>query len=191
MKNWNLYTQFKKLVAITAFAAVLPAQADFNLQGDLTLHYPTGSSKSLEMPIAYTSSEYDHTFQIGKAKYSVTGQPEKYSFALVLQKNNYVWVQEFAKGYFESFDWKIGDYDIKLYKEILAKPVMGDYILSIGDTDYFFSKNIAQITFIFDEEGIKEIEVDGMVASLGLNKAKDPCANKTDEEKAELKECQN
>lgn len=176
--NWLKLTG---LCSALLFSSV--ATADFAESGELELFYPTGSSKKLEMPLAYTGGEYDHIFQVGKMKYNVSGQPEKYSFAVVLQKNNYVWVQEFAKGYFESFDWNIGDYKIRLYKEILAKPVMGDYILSINDTDYFFSKKIAQLTFIFDENGIKEIEVDGMVASLGLNKAKTECPDDPEAEK--------
>ena len=158
------------------------SHADFSLNGALTLKFPTGTKQEIDMPIAYKGSEYDHKFRVGKMEYTVSGRPERYSFALVLQKNNYMWVQEFAKGYFESFDWTIGDKKIRLYKEILAKPVKGDYILSIGETDYFFQQNLAQLTFIFDEEGIKEIEVDGMVASLGLNKAKTPCPEEETEE---------
>lgn len=176
--------KFLKVASLTTLLlSSFFAQADFAESGKLELFYPTGSSKKLDMPLAYTGGKYDHTFQVGKMKYNVSGQPEKYSFALVLQKNNYVWIQEFAKGYFESFNWEIGDYKIKLYKEILSKPVMGDYILSVNDTDYFFSKTIAQLTFIFDEEGIKEIEVDGMVASLGLNKAKTECPEDPEAEK--------
>jgi len=166
-----------KVISIFSFGllAAAPGHADFNLEGALTLHYPTGSKKEIDMPIAYTGKEYEHKFKVGKMEYSVSGRPEKYSFALVLQKNNYMWVQEFSKGYFESFDWQIGDRKIRLYKQILSKPVKGDYILSIGEKDYFFQQNLAQLTFIFDEEGIKEIEVDGMVASLGLNKSKSAC----------------
>jgi len=182
----NLFNKSARLMTLlVASLGSFIVKADFDLKGDLTLHYPTGSKQEIQMPIAYKGDQYEHKFKVGKMEYSVTGRPEKYSFALVLQKNNYMWVQEFSKGYFESFDWKIGDHKIRLYKEILSKPVKGDYILSIDDKDYFFQQRLAQLTFIFDEEGIKEIEVDGMVASLGLNKAKDKCETVEGEEPAE------
>lgn len=159
----------------------LSVLADFDIKGEVKIKYATGSEESSKMSIGYASQEYDHTFKIGKAEYAVSGRPDKYSFVLVLQKNNYVWVQEFSKELIESFTWKIGEKRIRLYKEILAKPVIGDYILSIDDKDYFFSKKIAQITFAFNDEGIEEIEIDGMVASLGLNKVKPSCEESSEE----------
>ncbi|MDO6717863.1 hypothetical protein Q4575_00530 [Psychrosphaera sp. 1_MG-2023] len=176
-----------KVLFVSAFSLIsLSALADFDIKGEVKMVYPTGAKESSKMSIGYVAKEYDHTFKIGKAEYAVSGRPDKYSFVLVLQKNNYVWVQEFSKSLIESFDWKIGEKHIRLYKEILAKPVMGDYILSIDDKDYFFSKNIAQITFSFNEEGLEEIEVDGMVASLGLNKVKAECkANENEEASGE------
>jgi hypothetical protein len=168
--------------------ATFGAHADFNIKGDLKVIYPTGQTKDVDMSLSYQASEYDHKFKVGKYEYSVTGQPERYSFALVLQKNNFLWVQEFTKGYFEGFEWTLGDHKLKLYKEVLAKPVMGDYILTIDDKDYFFQKRLAQLTVIFDEDGVKEIEVDGMVASLGLNKAKDAKCDPEKDDECQVKE---
>lgn len=152
------------------------AHADFKLDGELQITPPRGAEEKVNLSIGYQSNEYDHKFSIGSASYDVSGRPEKYSFAIVLQKNNYVWIQEFSQQLIKTFEWNISGRKIKLYKKVLSNPVMGDYILSVDDKDYFFSKRIAQMTFIFDEEGIKEIEIDGMVASLGLNKAKTECA---------------
>lgn len=162
--------------------------ANFEHKGEVKVTYPTGQVKAKSMPLAYKQGQYEHTFTVGSQEYQVTGQPQSYSIALLLQANNYVWVQEFAKGYFEGFDWQIGEHSIKLYKRILSKPVKGDYILTIDGKDYFFQQNLAQITFKFDDKGIKSIEVDGMVASLGLNEAKNPC-DEFEPDSDEYKEC--
>ena len=155
--------------------------ADFALEGELTATDPRGKVIKRDMPMAFKTVGDDFKFKIGKFEYKVAGQPEKYSIAVVLQENNFVWVQEFSQKPIKSFEWQLGDHKIKLYKEILKKPVKGDYILAIDDKDYFFKNRLAQITFKYNEEGIEEIVVDGMVASLGLNKAKSECSAKDTE----------
>lgn len=167
----------KQLMSIAATAVLVSAsaQADFSYDGKLKLTYPSGQSVEKDLPLAYTQSGFDHTFQIGEHKFNVSGKPESYSFAMLLQPNNLVWVQEFAKGQFESFNLDLGEYKFKLVKRILNEPVKGDYIFSVNNVDYFFNQNLAQVTFLFGDEGITEIEVDGMVASLGLNTAKNAC----------------
>lgn len=175
--------------ALTALAASFSASADFNYSGKLTLTYPSGQAVEKEFPLSYTQQGYDHTFQVGEHEFSVAGEPESYSLAMLLQPNNLVWIQEFAKGQFETFELSLGDYKLKLVKRILKEPVKGDYILSIDNVDYFFQQNLAQIKLRFDGDGIKEIEVDGMVASLGLNTAKNPC-EEMEAGSDEQKQCQ-
>jgi len=165
------------------------ALADFNYDGKLKVTYPSGQSVEKTFPLSYTQKDYDHAFQVGEHVFNVSGEPESYSIAMLLQPNNLVWVQEFVKGQFESFHLDLGEHKFKLVKKILNEPVKGDYILSINKVDYFFQQNLAQITFLFNEDGIEEIEVDGMVASLGLNTAKDICQD-MEEGSDERKECE-
>lgn len=181
-KFYRLVSAASALIGAMSFNAY----ADFNYDGKLKITYPSGQSVEKEMPLSYTQKGYDHTFQVGEHVFNVSGKPESYSIAMLLQPNNLVWVQEFAKGQFESFKLDLGDYKFKLVKKILNEPVKGDYILSVNNVDYFFQQNLAQITFQFDEKGIKEVEVDGMIASLGLNTAKNVCEDMEEgsEEKA-------
>lgn len=165
------------------------AHADFNYEAELVVAYPTGIEDAKKFAIAYRQKDFDHEFQIGENTFKVSGQPESYSFAMVLEPNNLVRIMEFSKKQFETFEMEIGDYEIALKKKVLNNPVKGDYILSINNVDYFFQHNLAQITFVFNDEGIKEIEVDGMVASLGVNEAKDKCAEFEDGSE-EKKECE-
>ena len=157
--------------------------ADFSLEGELKAVDPRGKVIKRDMPMAFKQVGDDFKFKIGKFEYKVAGRPEKYSIAIVLQENNFVWVQEFNKRPIKSFEWQLGDHNIRLYKEVLNKPVKGDYILAIDDKDYFFKNKLAQITFNYNDEGIEEITVDGMVASLGLNRAKNECEPKEDGDK--------
>lgn len=178
-----------RLLLAISFLYTSSAFADFRHDGKLVITYPTGQSTKHDLVLAYTSEGFDHTFQVGKHKFNVSGKPESYSIAMLLQPNNLVWVQEFAKGQFESFSLDIGDYKFKLIKKILNEPVKGDYILSVNNVDYFFQQSLAQITFMFDDDGIKEVEVDGMVASLGINTAKNECDD-MEEGSDEQKECE-
>ncbi|QTH64401.1 hypothetical protein J1N51_02625 [Psychrosphaera ytuae] len=178
---------FKRLCLVLGFASLAfsnVALADFSLTGELNAVDPRGKSIKKDMPMAFTQVGDDFKFKIGKFEYKVPSRPEKYSIALVLQDNNFVWVQEFNKRPIKSFEWKLGEHNIRLYKEVLKKPVKGDYILAIDDKDYFFKNKLAQITFIYNEEGIEAIEVDGMVASIGLNRAKDECASQENKDKS-------
>lgn len=182
MLKKNLKTLFVILL-LTPFSLV----AEFDLQGEITLVDPYNRTTSKPMSIAYSEETGQGYFSIGGARFKVSSQPEKYSVALVLQANNYVWIQEFSKRPIKTFEWKIADHTISLNKAILEKPVKGDYILTVDENDYFFSKKLAQITFTFnDESGLEGIEVDGMTMSLGLNKAKsaNKCEEKTDDSEA-------
>lgn len=168
----------------------LPSFADFNIDGKLTLTYPYNDDvKEIPFPISYDHKDDDHSFTIGSHTFSVTGQPEGYSFALLLKDNNYVWLQEFSKKEFESFSLTLGEHKLKLVKRVLNKPVKGDYILTIDDVDYFFNNTLAQINFSFDDDGIAGISVYGMITSLGINKAKNPC-DEFDKGSEEQKECE-
>lgn len=162
------------LLALLFITGKLTA-ADFDYTGQLKINYPTKTYRELEFTLAYRQFEYEHEFQVGKKVYKVGGQPESYSFALVLEPNNLVRVMEFSKKQIEGFELEIGDYEIELKKRVLSKPVKGDYILSVQNVDYFFQQNLAQITFKFNDKGIKEVEVEGMVASLGVNEQKLNC----------------
>lgn len=166
-----------------------PSFADFNLDGQLKLKSPYGDKTEIPFPLSYSQKDDKHKFVIGPHSFNVTGQPQSYSFAMLLQDNNYVWLQEFSDKQFKSFALTLGEHQLSLSKRILNEPVKGDYILTVDGTDYFFQNKMAQINFIFNDEGIEEIEVDGMTVSLGLNKLKNPC-HEFEEDSEERNECE-
>lgn len=179
-----------RLVFITTLLLTsVPSFADFSLNGKLKLTFPSGAVKEVDFPLSYSHKDFDHTFVVGSQSFAVSGQPESYSFAVLLKSNNYVWIQEFSKDQFKSFTLTLGEHNFSLKKQVLNKPVKGDYILTIDGKDYFFQHTLAQINFKFDDDGITEISVDGLVASLGINTSKDPC-DEFEEDSDEKKECE-
>lgn len=170
------------VVLLSSIAALAEDKSSngFLLEGKLVVTDPYKKKHEKNMPMGFSDDGNLQKFIIGENQYKVPGKPEKYSIAILLQDNNFVWVQEFHSKPLKSFTWQLGEHKISLYKEILRKPVKGDYILSIDDKDYFFNNRLAQITFIFNDEGIESFDVSGMVASLGLNRAKDKCEQPSD-----------
>lgn len=184
LKNFS-YPLFLSILFLS-----LPSSANFNIDGKLKLTYPYSDEVTeIAFPLSYRHTGDVHTFAIGPHTFNVTGQPESYSFALLLQDNNYVWLQEFSKKEFETFSLTLGEHKLKLVKRVLNNPVKGDYILTVNEVDYFFNNTLAQINFSFDDDGIAGISTYGMTTSLGLNKAKNPC-DEFDKGSEEQKECE-
>jgi hypothetical protein len=185
-----MLTTLSRSILLSLLLVSLPSFADFNIDGKLKLTYPYDDEiKELPFPLSYSHENDDHTFSIGPHTFQVTGQPESYSFALILKDNNFVWLQELSDREFESFSLVLGEHKLKLVKRILNKPVKGDYILTIDGVDYFFNNTLTQINFTFDDDGIAGISVYGMIASLGMNKAKNPC-DEFDKGSEEQKKCE-
>ena len=164
-------------IAVIFMIFSFTSQASFEHVGKLVVGFESGQVKERNFILAYREKQGKSEFQVGNNKFSVSGKPESYSLAMVLGENGLIWLNEFNGGYFKTFTFDISKYKIKLRKQILKDRVLGDYVLSIDNIDYFFQSQVAQLTFKFSDKGIEEIEVDGMVASLGLNSAEsDDCS---------------
>lgn len=190
MKNLTMLKIISRFALISSLAFIsAPSFADFNFDGQLKITFPSGAKKEMPFPLSYSQKDGKHIFVVGPNSFNVAGQPKSYSFAMLLKTNNYAWLQEFSNNQFKSFSLTLGEHKLALSKQILNEPVKGDYILTINDTDYFFQNRMAQINFIFNDDGIEEIEVDGMTVSLGLNKLKNPC-HEFEEDSEERAECE-
>ncbi|PAJ73497.1 hypothetical protein CJF42_15625 [Pseudoalteromonas sp. NBT06-2] len=156
----------KNLFLISIFIIALPTLANFDFKGNGTLIYPTGISKPFNFGFAWNNTA--QVFTIGEKTYSMEQVPDSYSIVLAISKNEKtVWVQEFAKGYFEQFEWKIGKYHVQLKKEKFENKVLGNYVLILDGNQYFFTSRAASLTIKFNEEGIKGIAIDGVVKDFG------------------------
>lgn len=166
------------LLILTSLLCCFSAQADFEYPGKGTLTYPTGMKKAFNFGFTFKQSATGYVFKVGQQEMSVPDVPSKYSLWLTLHQDKHVWVQEFAKGYFQSFDWTLGTHQIKLYKKNFSqkrskgdkKRSKGDYVLNIDGNDYYFHHNTGQIQINFNEKGIKSIETEGFVKAIGVKK---------------------
>jgi len=155
------------IICILLFS--FPSFANFDLKGNGTLSYPTGISKPFNFGFAWNNKT--EKFTIGQKSYSMEQVPDSYSIALAISKNEKsVWVQEFAKGYFEQFEWKIGKHHVQLKKQKFESKVLGNYVLILDDNQYFFTSRAASLTIKFNEDGIKGISIDGVTKDFGTKK---------------------
>lgn len=141
--------------------------ANFHYQGAGNITYPTGVQKQFEFGFAWQSKQ--NTFLMGQ--HQLNELPKSYSVAITLSPDEQqVYVQEFANGYISEFEWQLGDHFIALKKKKFAKPVRGDYVLTINDNDYFLLGKNATIKFVFNENGIDYIAPVGITRDMGKKK---------------------
>ncbi|MCG9711119.1 hypothetical protein L1D46_20335 [Pseudoalteromonas sp. Isolate3] len=159
MKFFSLVTLFSASLFTTSVFA------DFNFPGEGTLKYPTGVEKAFNFGFAWQQDA--EKFSIGDKSYDMS-LPESYSVAITLSKDEeQVWVQEFNNGFIEGFTWQIADHTLKLEKRKFSDTVKGDYVISLDNRDYFFSRNNISIVIKFDNDGIKNIAIDGVTKDMG------------------------
>lgn len=180
----------KTLISAVFLMSSFTSFATFEHVGKLVIGYETGQLIEKNFVLAYRDKGMDHEFQVGDNTFKVSGKPDSYSIAMVMSEKELVWINEFSSKYFKTFKLDIGDYKFNLKKKVYKEPVKGNYVFSLNNVDYFFQKPVAQLTFKFGEDGIKEIEVDGMVASIGINSAESDDCSVYPEGSDEKKECE-
>lgn len=153
------------IVILSFYSSV--SLANFNYQGAGNITYPTGVQKPFEFGFAWQKQQGQ--FQMGQ--YKLNELPKSYSVAITLSPDEQqVYVQEFANGYISEFEWQLGKHFIALKKKKFAKPVRGDYVLTINDNDYFLLGKNATIKFVFNEDGIDYITPVGITRDMGKKK---------------------
>lgn len=143
------------------------ALAYFTESGEAKIVYPSGVEKTIPFSFSFEQESGENYFSAGKMRVAVDQLPEKYSMALILHKEKYIWVQELAKGYFDTFNLTLGKHQISLVKSP-NNNLKGDYELKINDNKYKFENNTVQLIFKFTEKGIKSIKPTGAILDRSL-----------------------
>lgn len=171
LKMLNLKVIAKPMLVLAAVLCSFNAAADFNYDGKGSLKYPTGMEKPFTFGFAFEQGENGYFFQVGKQKMSTSDVPKKYSIWLTLHKEEHVFIQEFAKGYFQAFEWDLGEHKVHLKKKVFKdKRVKGDYVLLIDDKEYYFKGTNGQIEVNFNKKGISSITTQGFVKDRSFSK---------------------
>lgn len=159
----------RSLAILLTLMLSFAAQAEFEYNGQGKLVYPTGMEKPFNFGFAFKKADYGYIFKIGSREMEVEQIPSKYSIWINMHQEKNVFIQEFAKGYFQGFEWTLGDHKLSLTKKVFkGKRAKGDYVLNIDGVNYFFKGKNGQIDILFSKDGIRAIETDGFVKDIGL-----------------------
>lgn len=157
----------KYLMPIFALIVLLlsaPSRAEFQLTGPVRLTLADGSVQQTEFGFAFLKQETGYQFKLGKHEMAVEEVPKRYTLALMLNKDQLVWAQDFSKSPLSGFEWQIGQHQLKLFKQSLKPARPGDFVLLIDDLRYHFVEGRpAQIHFYFNNKGIADIRVEAML----------------------------
>src|SRR5690606_18232566 len=145
--------------ALLLFSATSHAQ--FDISGEGKVYLVTGKSQEFDFGFSYFRQEGSYRFIVGRYTLTVHSVPQKYSLALILQ-DEHVWVPDFINEPINGFEVNIGDYTIKLYKDPEASNAKGNFVVQLNDEQFHFSHGPGQINFLFTEDGIKDVRVEGM-----------------------------
>lgn len=136
--------------------------AQFVITGQGKMQPLTGDSQTFNFGFSYVRQEGSYRFNAGSQSLKVHTLPKKYSVVLILQDNKQVWIPDFSEQAVNSFDLELGDYKLKLYKDPTALKARGNFVFRLNEDTYYFNRGPAQINFLFAEDGITDVRVEGM-----------------------------
>ncbi|MDP4535024.1 hypothetical protein Q3O60_02345 [Alkalimonas collagenimarina] len=149
-------------VLLLGVALHFPAFAYFEVEGKGIVHLKNGDSKPFTFGFSYTRRDGRNVFIVGKNSLPVQQVPQKYSLALVLHQDSYVWVNDFVDEPLIGFDFEIDGHRLKLYREDGLRE-RGSYVIEINGVRHHFSRNIGQINFYFKPQGIDRVEPESFI----------------------------
>lgn len=154
------YLFFLTVLHLLLFSTL--AHGQFDIAGNGSVHRADGTTEPVTLNFKYFRQDGDYHFVAGQQQLVVPSVPQKYSLTVVLQKDNSVWLSEFTNDPLLGFDLKIGSQNIKLYKDPMATKARGNFVLDVNGDVFQFSTGPGRINFLFKEDGIKEVRIEGM-----------------------------
>lgn len=137
--------------------------ADFSIEGKLALQFADGQQQQLLFPIQLFHERGNLVFSVGSQQTQLNAPLQKYSLAVILQENDHeVLVSDFASKPLHSFKLEIAGHAVELHRDASALEARGRYVLKLNDEKFYFSRGPGQINFIFNDQGITELQVKGM-----------------------------
>lgn len=146
---------------LAALLFTMPAQAQFDIDGEGKVSLVNGSEQVFDFGFSFFRQDGTYRFIVGRYSLDVHTVPQKYSLSLILQDDKQVWVPDFINEPLLSFELQIEQYHIRLFQDPEANS-KGNFILQLNDERYQFSRGPGQINFLFTENGIKDVRVEGM-----------------------------
>lgn len=141
--------------------AALPASAQFDIAGEGKVYLVNGSQQAFDFGFSFFRQDGSYRFIVGRYNLDVHTVPQKYSLALILQDDKQVWVPDFVSDPVLGFELQIEAYKIRLFQDPESN-AKGKFILQLNDERYQFSRGPGQVNFLFTDQGIKDVRVEGM-----------------------------
>ena len=136
------------------------AFAQFDINGEGTVYLVNGRSQQFDFGFSYFRQEGSYRFVVGRYNLIVQSVPKKFSLSLVLQDNTHVWVTDFVNEPLVGFELEIDEYNLKLFRETNDKDTV--FVLQLNNEKFYFDKGPGQVNFLFNDDGIKDVRVEGM-----------------------------
>ncbi|NTS78796.1 hypothetical protein HR060_18300 [Catenovulum sp. SM1970] len=150
------YRFHKSVLLLALIFGFSPAYADFDTHGQAQITYPSGVNKAVDFSFAFKPLDGQQYFFAGPYKMATQDVPQHYAMAILLTKEEHLWVQEFGQGYFEELSYQLGDYLIEA-KKSPDRDVRGHYTLYINGNAQLFDRRTIQILVEFEEDVISNV----------------------------------
>lgn len=148
------------------FAIHTPAFAYFEVDGEGIIYLENGETRPFDFGFTFTRKDGRNVFIVGRHSMVVQQVPQKYSLALVLHQERYVWINDFINEPIVGFEFEIDGHKLKLYREEGLQQ-RGSFVIEINGLRHHFSRNIGQINFYFKPQGIDKIEPESFIRPRG------------------------
>ncbi|MDX3772787.1 hypothetical protein QE250_01520 [Chromatiaceae bacterium AAb-1] len=138
-------------------------QAQFHLPGQVKLESAEGVTAEFPFGFSYIRQEGSYRFTAGSQHLTVSQVPQKFSLVLVPEPQQ-VWVPDLFHTPLKGFEWQLAEHHIRLFRDTVRDSKnYGAFVLLVNGERYLFHRGQGQIQFFFDEQGISEITVRGML----------------------------
>ncbi|MCT8126722.1 hypothetical protein H1D31_11935 [Alishewanella sp. BS5-314] len=150
------------LLALIAILLSFSAAADFLVEGKLKLEQADGQKIQKTFPLTLFREEGSYLFSIGEQQTRLPAPPQKYSLYIILQNDEDLFITDFSQLPLRAFILEIAERRLEVSRDPLARTARGRYVLKLDGEIFYFSRGPGQINFIFDQNGVKDVTVQGM-----------------------------
>jgi hypothetical protein len=137
------------------------SNAQFDISGEGKVYLLKGSTQQFDFGFSYFRQEGSYRFIVGRHSLTVSSVPKKYSLSMILQNDNQVWVPDFINEPLNGFELELDGYQLKLFRDP-DSDAKGQFVFKLNSETFYFERGPGQVNFLFTEDGIKDVRVEGM-----------------------------
>ncbi|EKE84247.1 hypothetical protein [Idiomarina xiamenensis] len=147
------------------------AHAEFSemVRGKVT--YPSGRTESVNFELSFKQVFDKMYFRAGKSRIQTDEVPESYILNVIVNKDGLIYVAEFADGYINGFDVRVGSHHVSFKQRSQSDDERNEIgyeniEVSIDSSSYLLDTTHPTVMFEFDQNGIIGINGSGYNKNL-------------------------